>query len=476
MSDQPIAIILAAGKGTRMKSRRPKVLHELCGRPMLDFVLDAVREAGAADCMVVVSPELREHVAGRARTVVQESQNGTGHAVRLALEALGDPDASLLVACGDMPLVPASLYSGVVRRQIQTRAAVALVTARVTLPSDFGRVTRIAGKVHRIVEHADASVEERRIDEVNAGIYCFDGASLRRSLQALSPDNAQGELYLTDCIGSLVAEEERIETVDAADPTDIMGVNTRVELAAARRIIQDRILRRHMLDGVTILDPATTYVDAAVSIGPDSTIYPQTHVRGTTVIGSGCVIGPNTTLSDARVGDAAQIVYSVARDCSIGKRVTVGPFAHLRGGSVVEEGAHIGNFVELKNTRMGRGVKAGHLSYLGDADLGEQANIGAGTITCNFDGTRKHKTKVGKRAFIGSNSSLVAPLEIGDDALTGAGSVVIRDVGEGERVAGNPAKPLPKRNVEFERSSMERPERSSGNEPAERSSATDETT
>jgi bifunctional UDP-N-acetylglucosamine pyrophosphorylase / glucosamine-1-phosphate N-acetyltransferase len=446
VSSPPVAVILAAGKGTRMKSARPKALHDLCGQPMFGHVLNAVRAAGAGDVLAVVSPQLREPVeALGVRTVVQDPQDGTGHAVRLAMEAVKGDAAPILIIGADMPLLPAALLRSVIEARSENDAAVALVTAYVPLPTNFGRVVREGGEVARIVELVDATPEIAAIDEVNAGVYCFASAPLRRYLKSLRADNAQGELYLTDCIRAAVAAGDKVVTVECENPRDVTGVNTHVELAAARAVMQRRILDEHMLAGVTIVDPASTYIDVGIAIQPDTTILPQTHLRGESRIGRGAVLGPGTTVVNAEIGDGAEIVNSVVRDCKVGAGVTVGPFAHLRGGSTLEDGAHIGNFVELKNTRMGRGSKAGHLTYLGDAELGEGVNVGAGTITCNYDGQRKHKTKIGSGAFIGSNSSLVAPLEIGEGAVTGAGAVVNRDVPAGERVAGNPAKPLPKK-------------------------------
>ncbi|HYK52780.1 MAG TPA: bifunctional UDP-N-acetylglucosamine diphosphorylase/glucosamine-1-phosphate N-acetyltransferase GlmU [Candidatus Eremiobacteraceae bacterium] len=437
------AIIMAAGKGTRMKSRTPKVLHELCGRPMIEHVLDSVRGAGADEIAAIVSPELRPAIEALGiRCIVQDPQNGTGHAMQLAMAALEEIDGQVLVASGDMPLAPASLLRDVTAARASNGAPAALVSAHVTLPTNFGRVIRKNGHVAKIVENVDASESERAIDEVNTGIYCFDERSLRTHLRRLKPDNKQSELYLTDCIASIVADKGVVEAVVCEDARLVMGINNRVELAAARAVMQRRILEELMLSGVTIVDPSTTYVDAQVAAGNDTVVLPNTHLRGKTSIGSGCVIGPDSMLENAQVGDRAQVWYSIVRDSSIGSGVTVGPFAHIRMGAQVAEDARIGNFVELKKTVMGKGVKAQHLSYLGDAEIDAEANIGAGTITCNWDGKNKNKTKIGRKAFIGSNSSLVAPVTIGDDALTGAGSVVIRDVQAGERVAGNPAKPL----------------------------------
>jgi bifunctional UDP-N-acetylglucosamine pyrophosphorylase / glucosamine-1-phosphate N-acetyltransferase len=439
------AVILAAGKGKRMKSALPKVLHKLCGRTLFEHVLAAVRDAGAKDVVAVVSPDSREAIeAFGVRTVVQQPPSGTGHAAQIALAAMPGDDAVLIVSA-DMPLLPAALLRAVAEIRKKTGAVAALLTADVPLPTSFGRILRESGRIARIVEQSDATPDQQLVTEVNAGVYCFDAPKLREYLTRLDTSNAQQELYLTDCIGLAVASGELVEAVTTRDHRDVMGVNNRAELARARAIMQKRILRAHMLAGVTVVDPATTYVDVGVALSPDVTLLPQTHVLGTSQVGRGTTIGPNTSVIDAVIGERASIGYSVVRDSIIGPGVTVGPFAHIRGGSTVHDGVHIGNFVELKNTEMGEGTKAGHLSYLGDADIGAGANIGAGTITCNYDGKQKHKTAIGRGAFIGSHSSLVAPVEIGDGALTGAGSVVTRDVAAGERVAGNPARPLQKK-------------------------------
>ena len=440
------AVIMAAGKGTRMKSRTPKVLHELCGRTMFEHVLESVRGAGADEIVALVSPDLKSHIeAMGVACIVQEPQNGTGHAMQLAMAGLAEEKGQILVASGDMPLVPASLLQDVVSAREAVSAPIALVSAHVPLPTNFGRIVRERGKVMRIVENADASETQRHIDEVNTGIYCFEEKALRRHLRTLAPNNAQGELYLTDCVAAIVAERGRVEAVLCDDRRLVMGVNNRIELSAARAVMQQRILDELMLSGVTIVDPATTYVDVQAIVGNDTVVLPNTHVRGKTRIGNGVTVGPGSYLENATVADGAHVWYSIVRDSSIGANTAVGPFAHVRLGTSVGANCKVGDYVELKKTKMGDGSKAQHLSYLGDAEIGEDANIGAGTITCNWDGKNKNKTTVGKRAFIGSNSSLVAPVSIGDGALTGAGAVVIRDVPPGERVVGNPAKPIKKK-------------------------------
>jgi bifunctional UDP-N-acetylglucosamine pyrophosphorylase/glucosamine-1-phosphate N-acetyltransferase len=442
------AVVLAAGKGTRMKSARPKVLHELCGRSMLWYVLRAVHDAGIEDVTIVTSAEVAPYVvevglsAGHAsvRSVLQEPQLGTGHAVQMALAGLAPSGGKILVLNGDMPLVEPEL----VRAALETGAvALALVTARMPLPSSFGRVVRDGERVARIVEARDASAEELDIDEMNAGLYVYDEAKLRAAVAELSNDNAQAEYYLTDTIGSLVRRGESVAPVVAGDYRSVLGVNDRAELAAAAALLNRRLCEHHMRDGVTIVDPATTYLEPDLTFGTDVTILPNTTLGRRTHVGAHSEIGPNSRLQNARIGEHVVVADSVIVDSTIGDFAYIGPWAHVRAGSEIGTGVRVGNFVEIKNSELAHGAKASHLAYLGDASIGERSNVGAGTITANFDGTNKHRTIVGKDVRIGSNSVLVAPVTLGDRSLTGAGAVVLRDVGDGDRVVGNPARPLP---------------------------------
>jgi bifunctional UDP-N-acetylglucosamine pyrophosphorylase/glucosamine-1-phosphate N-acetyltransferase len=451
MSEGVRAIVLAAGMGTRMKSARPKVLHEICGRPMLWYTLRGLATAGVHETVVVTNAIVEPRVAPMlasfgARSVVQEPQRGTGHAVQTGLRALAPASGTVVVAYGDMPLVSAEIFAAAIAAvRAQDRAALGLTTAHMPLPSSFGRVIRHGETVAKIVEERDCSPAERAVDEMNAGIYAYDERSLRGVIDELRDDNAQRELYLTDTVELLIAQGLRVVPVVCADYRLVLGVNDRVELAQARAILNRSLCEQQMRAGVTIVDPAVTYLEPDVVIGADSVIYPNTSIGGTTVIGGGVAIGPNSRISNATIGDGVQISESVVLDTRLAAHVRVGPFAHLRQGNVVGADARIGNFVELKNTTLHAGAKANHLAYLGDAEVGEGANIGAGTITCNYDGAHKYRTEIGPGAFIGSNSSLVAPLRVGAGAQTGAGAVVIRDVGDGERVAGNPARPLVKK-------------------------------
>ena len=444
------AIVLAAGKGERMKSGRSKVLHEICGRTMLWYVLEALRNAGIEKIVVVVNDELAEQldefgVAG----VLQSERLGTGHAVRVALERLDpQPGGRIVVACGDMPLVTPELFRTMtvsLDGDAGNAAGMALVTVKMPIPSNFGRVVRRGNAVERIVEVSDATPAQLAIDEMNAGIYAFDEGALREAVTQLRDDNAQAEYYLTDTVAHFVNAGRPVRPVLATDHLDVLGINDRVELARARKEMNARLCAKHMREGVTIVDPDTTYLEPELEIGGDSVIYPNTTISRLSRLGRACAVGPNSRLSNARLGERVAVRESVVVDSAIGHDVSIGPFAHLRGETLLADGVHVGNFVEIKKSSLARGAKVSHLSYLGDATIGEETNIGAGTITCNFDGEQKNATIVGRDASIGSNTSLVAPVTVGDGALTGAGSVVTKDVPPGERVAGNPARPLPKK-------------------------------
>jgi bifunctional UDP-N-acetylglucosamine pyrophosphorylase/glucosamine-1-phosphate N-acetyltransferase len=444
------AIVLAAGKGTRMKSALPKVLHELCGRPMLWWVLEALRGAGITDVAVVANPELEPRLADfGVHTVVQAEQLGTGHAVRVALDALPPQDGPIVVAYGDMPLVEAMLLEDLVAAlDVDAGTALALVTALMPLPSSFGRIVRDGNAVARIVEAKDCTSEQLRIEEMNAGLYAFDEAALRATIVRIGTANAQGEYYLTDTLELLIAAGRRVVPVTTADYRTVLGVNDRVELAAARAILNARLCEGQMRAGVTIVDPARTYLTPGVTIGADTIIYPNTTISGATRIGATCAIGPNCRIGNATIADDVAITESVVLDSAVGAGTRIGPFAHLRGGSQVGARVRIGDYVELKNAVLGDDVKANHLAYIGDASVGDRTNFAAGAITCNYDGVRKNRTEIGKDVFIGTNNSLVAPVTIGDGAITGAGTVVIRDVPAGDKQVGNPARSIKKKPAE----------------------------
>jgi bifunctional UDP-N-acetylglucosamine pyrophosphorylase / glucosamine-1-phosphate N-acetyltransferase len=449
-------LILAAGLGTRMRSGTAKVLHKLGGRPLIAHVcrtasalqkeqrpVHVVVGHQADEVKAAVVAELGE---GRAAFVTQTEQRGTGDAVMAAREALKDADSTVLVLSGDVPLVRAETLAGLLQQHRTHRgrgAACTLLSVRLEDPTGYGRVVRDEeGRFLRIVEQKDATPEERQVNEINAGIYCFETRQLFDALERVRPENAQGEFYLTDVPGILRADGEDVSVFLHGDAREVSGINTRVELAEFERIIRVRTLRNLMLNsGVTVIDPQHTYVSPDAQIGRDTTLHPNVHVEGRTVIGDGCEIGPGTRLTDARVGSGVTIKdHCVIVASEVGDNCTVGPFAHLRLNARLDAGAAVGNFVEAKNSRLGARSKAMHLAYLGDAEIGERTNIGAGTITCNYDGKQKHQTRVGDDVKIGSDTMLVAPVTVGSRAVTGAGAVVTSDVPPDTLVAGVPAK------------------------------------
>ena len=428
------AVVLPAGKGTRFRSERAKVLHEVAGRTLLRWVLEALRPLGLARTVVVVGHQGDDVAAEAAAaglpglvTVRQPEQRGTGHAVRCAVEAgaLDDVD-TVLVVPGDVPLLRSDDLRDVLAAHERSGDEVTLLTARLADPSGYGRVLRDAHqRVIGVVEHRDASDAQRRIDEICTSVYAFRRESLAAELGSLRTDNDQGEEYLTDVIAPLA---ERGAGAVVGDAESVAGVNDRVQLAAAGAVLRRRILERLMLDGVTVVDPATTYVGADVSVGVDTVLLPATHLEGRTRVGRGAVVGPSSRLVDAVVADGATVQASVVIEAEVGPDAVVGPFSYLRPGTRLGPRAKAGTFVEMKNTTVGAGSKVPHLSYMGDATIGEGANIGAGTITCNYDGRAKHPTVIGDGAFIGSDTMLIAPVVIGARAVTGAGSAITKDV------------------------------------------------
>lgn len=430
-----MAVILAAGQGKRMKSKLYKVLHPVCGKSMVGHVLDAVNGIGCERAVVVVghgAEAVQRTLGDSVEYALQQQQLGTGHAVLQAAPAIGDADGVTIVVCGDTPLVSAETLEALIALHAAEGAAATILTAELDQPAGYGRIVRGAdGSVHRIVEQKDCTPEQAAIREINTGTYCFDNRKLFEALGAVTNENAQGEYYLTDVIGILQGRGERISASVAADPAESIGVNDRIALSEAERLMRQRIARRHQTNGVTIVDPAGTYIEADVKIGADTVIYPGTTLRGGTVIGEDCVIGPSADLADTIIGAGTTIRQSVAESAQLGDGCTVGPFAYLRPGTKLADQVKIGDFVEIKNSEIGAGSKVPHLSYVGDAVVGSGANIGCGTITANYDGYNKSKTVIGDDAFIGSNSNLIAPVTIGNGAYVVAGSTVTQDVADG---------------------------------------------
>lgn len=436
-------VILAAGQGTRMKSSIPKVLHPLAGRPMITYSVEMARELAGAPPVLVVghgSEQVTGLLGDAARYAEQAEQLGTGHAVARSRPLLEGKAGHVIVIYADMPLLRAESLRALWKAQQAHSGPFSMLTLEADKPRGFGRILRADdGSVQAIVEEADASEEQRRIREVNVGVYCYDADWLWAHLDQI-PLSAKDEYYLTDLVGLAVGKGQSVQALTLDDPVEALGINTRAHLAEAEAALRQRINRKWMLAGVTLIDPASTYIDAAATLGQDTVILPNTHIWGATTIGRDCRIGPNSILREATIGDRCEIEASVVEAATLEDNVDIGPFAHLRKGAYLESGVHMGNFGEVKNSRLRQGVKMGHFSYVGDADVGEDANIGAGTITCNYDGVRKNKTTIGAGSFIGSDTMLVAPITLGRNARTGAGSVVTKDVPDDTLAVGMPAR------------------------------------
>ncbi|MBQ0829490.1 bifunctional UDP-N-acetylglucosamine diphosphorylase/glucosamine-1-phosphate N-acetyltransferase GlmU [Streptomyces tagetis] len=440
-ANRPAAVVvLAAGEGTRMKSATPKVLHELCGRSLVGHVLAAAGELRPEHLVVVVG-HAREQVAGHlaaiapeVRTAVQEEQNGTGHAVRRGLEELGGTvDGTVVVVCGDTPLLTGETLTALSATHTADGNAVTVLTAEVPDATGYGRIVRdgASGAVTAIVEHKDASESQRAIREINSGVFAFDGRLLAEALGKVRTDNSQGEEYLTDVLGILREAGHRVGASVAADHREIAGINNRVQLSEARRILNDRLLTAAMLAGVTVVDPATTWIDVSVTFERDAVVHPGTQLHGTTHLAEGAEVGPNSRLTDTRVGAGARVDNTVAVGAEVGEEATVGPYAYLRPGTRLGLRAKVGTYVETKNATIGEGTKVPHLSYVGDATIGDHTNIGAASVFVNYDGEHKHHTTVGSHCKTGSDNMFVAPVTIGDGAYTAAGSVITKDVPAG---------------------------------------------
>ncbi|WP_123965608.1 bifunctional UDP-N-acetylglucosamine diphosphorylase/glucosamine-1-phosphate N-acetyltransferase GlmU [Streptomyces sp. TLI_185] len=433
-------VVLAAGEGTRMKSATPKVLHELCGRSLVGHVLTAARELEPENLVVVVG-HAREKVTAHlaetdpaVRTTVQAQQNGTGHAVRIALDELGGSvDGTVVVVCGDTPLLTGETLQQLAATHSADSNAVTVLTAEVPDATGYGRILRdeATGAVTEIVEHKDATETQRAIREINSGVFAFDGLLLADALKKVRTDNSQGEEYLTDVLGILREAGHRVGASVTADHREIAGINNRVQLSEARRILNDRLLTSAMLAGVTVIDPATTWVDVTVTFEQDAVVHPGTQLHGSTHVGEGAEVGPNSRLTDTRVDAGARVDNTVADGAHVGPQAKVGPFAYLRPGTRLGAKGKIGTYVETKNASIGEGTKIPHLSYVGDATIGDYTNIGAASVFVNYDGQEKHHSTVGSHCRTGADNMFVAPVTVGDGSYTAAGSVITKDVPAG---------------------------------------------
>jgi bifunctional UDP-N-acetylglucosamine pyrophosphorylase/glucosamine-1-phosphate N-acetyltransferase len=431
-----MGIVLAAGQGKRMKSKLYKVLHRVCGRPMVGHVVSALERIETERTVVVVghgADAVKNYLGDRAEYALQEQQLGTGHAVLQAEALLGKEEGLTVVLYGDTPLITSESLLDMIRLHREKGAAATVMTAIMQDPSGLGRIIRNAdGRVSRIVEQKDCNEQEREVKEINSGMYCFTNRKLFAALNRVTNDNAQGEYYLTDVIGIMVGDQEIVEAYCTADAMETLGVNDRAALSEAEQLMKVRINHKHMLDGVTLIDPTNTYIEADVQIGADTVVLPGSFLKGNTIIGEDCMIGPQADITDSKVANGVQIKYSVLSGAEVGNTTAIGPFAYLRPGAKLGENVKIGDFVEIKNATLADDVKVSHLSYIGDAVVGKNVNIGCGAITVNYDGFNKQLTEVEEDAFIGSNVNLIAPVKIGKGAYVVAGSTITKNVEPGD--------------------------------------------
>lgn len=426
------AVVLAAGQGTRMKSRKHKVLHPVCDKPMIQHVVDHLKGLQMKDIIVVIghaAESVKEQLGDSVQYALQSEQLGTGHAVMQAQSFLEGKSGVTIVMYGDTPLVSPETIETLFQKHIEEKASCTVLSTFVDDPTGYGRIVRNNdGKIERIVEHKDASEKELEIREINTGIYCFDNEILWKYISRLSNDNQQGEYYIPDMVEICINEGFHVAIHVTEDHEETQGINNRVQLAQAEQILRRRIHKKHMLNGVTIIDPDTTYIGTDVSIGADTVIYPGTLIRGKCQIGENCEIGPYADITSSIIEDDVLIRHSTLSECIVQSGTTVGPYAHIRPGSRLGKEVRIGNFVEVKNSEMGDGSKASHLSYIGDAEVGDDVNVGCGVITVNYDGNKKHKTVIESHAFIGCNSNLIAPVKVGRGAYVAAGSTINKDI------------------------------------------------
>ena len=441
------ALILAAGKGTRMNSQTPKVLHRVCGREMVCLVEESARQAGLSPIAVVVpqdSGQIEAALGSEMSYVTQKEQLGTGHAVLQAEDVLSTVE-NVLVMYGDVPLINADTLKHMMKRHDETEACITVLTSTLVSPDGLGRIIRDgSGTITAIVEERDADAETRSIREVNSGFYCFRGPWLWAHLNGL-PSSQKGEVFLTDLVALAARQGMQVESVLSDDEYETMGVNNLVQLAKAETVMRRRIRERWMMQGVSMPDPSSVYIDHSVELGQDTVILPNTHITGRTRIGEGCRIGPNSMISESTLGSRCEVLSSVIRESHLEDDVDVGPFSHIREGSHLEQGVHVGTSAEIKRSHLGRDTKMGHFSYMGDAHLGTNVNIGAGAVTCNFDGENKNETHIGDDVFVSCDTMLIAPVTLGDRSATGAGAVVTKDVAADALVVGVPARETPRK-------------------------------
>jgi bifunctional UDP-N-acetylglucosamine pyrophosphorylase/glucosamine-1-phosphate N-acetyltransferase len=440
-------VLLAAGEGTRMKSRIPKILHPILGQPMVWYAFQAVRSSAGRKPVVVIgqgAEGVKDVLGNEVEYCVQVERLGTGHAVQQTESLLRGKTDNVLVTYGDMPLIKSNTLERVVASMQDYQGPLSMLTVMADDPRGFGRIIRGQdGNVIEIVEEIDASPEQLAVRELNPGVYCFNSRWLWESLKKVQL-SSKGEYYLTDLVSIAVNEGHQVQTITVSDRTEMIGINTRAHLAEVALVMQDRINQELMSSGVSIIDPHNVYIEPGIKIGQDTVIWPNTFLQGNTVIGEECVIGPNSVIRDTSVGDRCVIFSSVLEGAELENDVDIGPFSHLRKGAHLAQGVHMGNFGEVKNSYLGAGTKLGHFSYLGDATVGPNVNIGAGTITCNFDGEKKNPTEIGANAFLGSDTMLVAPLTVGEGARTGAGAVVTKDIPDHTLSVGMPARAIRK--------------------------------
>lgn len=437
------AIILAGGKGLRMRSARPKVLHKICGEALISMVLSAIESSSITDPTITVVPDdystIYDTVHHRTKFAVQREAKGSGHALLQAKNKVGNSE-NIVVLNGDVPFVSHKTINRLISAHQQNDSHITLLTSTLVSPNDMGRIFRTSdGKIQSIIESGESNSKTSLIDEVNAGLYCFKSSWLWKALEAINPSRTS-EIYITDLVKIATTQKLSVQSISSSDELEAIGINTRLELSLAENMYRKRLIENLMISGVTLTDPETVYIDQQVVVEPDTVILPNTHLRGTTKVGKDCTLGPNTIIEDTNIGPNCMVRSSVIEGAVLEGNVTIGPFSHIRKGSLLEQNVRVGNYAEIKNSHIGENSRSGHYSYIGDAKVGREVNIGAGTITCNYDGNKKHMTTIGDHAFIGCNTMLVAPVNIGRNSITGTGSVINKDVPPNSKAIGSPAR------------------------------------